>query len=186
MRVAVYGGSFHPPHVGHAMVAAWLLWTDQVDEVWLVPVLEHAFSKDLAPFEERVRWCEALASSVGTGVRVCQVEAELPAPSYTIRTLEALQARHPSDCFQLVIGADAYESRAKWHRWSDLERDFGVIVVGRAGFAAIEGAVTFPEVSSTEVRRMLAASESVSHLVPAKVLEALAQSGLLNVGPDAS
>ena len=43
MRVAVYGGSFNPPHVAHAMVASWLLWTRLVDEVWLVPVFRHAF-----------------------------------------------------------------------------------------------------------------------------------------------
>ena len=37
MRIAVYGGSFNPPHVGHAMVVSWLLWTRRADRVWLVP-----------------------------------------------------------------------------------------------------------------------------------------------------
>ena len=45
MRIAVYGGSFNPPHIAHTMVASWLLWTEMVDEVWLVPVYRHAFEQ---------------------------------------------------------------------------------------------------------------------------------------------
>ena len=59
MDVAVYGGSFNPPHIGHAMVAAWLLWTRRVEEVWLVPAFAHAFDKALRPFAARVEMVEA-------------------------------------------------------------------------------------------------------------------------------
>ena len=61
MRVAVYGGSFDPPHVAHGMVASWLLWTGVVDEVWLVPSFEHPFAKDMGPWTARVAMCQALA-----------------------------------------------------------------------------------------------------------------------------
>ena len=64
MRVAVYGGSFDPPHVGHAMVAGWLRWADRCDEVWLVPSYDHPFGKTSRPFDLRMALCEALAASV--------------------------------------------------------------------------------------------------------------------------
>ncbi len=177
MQIGVYGGSFHPPHIGHGMVAAWLGWTRQVDEVWLMPVFDHAFAKSLAPFEDRCRWCEALAKAVGAHVKVCRIEQELDGPSYTAVTLDELRRRHPEHNFRLVVGSDVLPQRSRWHRWAHIEQNYQPLVVGRAGHADVEGAPTFPEVSSTLIRRRLADELAVGHLVPAGVLEALEDSG---------
>lgn len=171
MQIAVYGGSFNPPHVGHAMVASWLRWTTRVDQVWLVPAYDHAFSKELAPYAERLRLCQALATLVEA--RVCGIEAELPRPSYTWNTLCALRDQHPQHRFRLVVGADTLDQTDQWHRWADIAEHFKPIVVGRGGFPAVPGAPTFPGVSSTEVRAAIAAGEPVDHLVPACVLAEL-------------
>jgi nicotinate-nucleotide adenylyltransferase len=173
VRVAIYGGSFNPPHVGHALVAAWLRWADRADAVWLLPTWSHAFGKALAPFPARVAWCESLAGAVGPWVSVSTIEAELPAPSYTIDTLRAFAARHPEHRFRLVIGADNLDVLDKWRDWDAIAAGFDPIVVGRAGWPAPEGAVVFPEVSSTEIRARLAAGQPVDHLVPAAVLALL-------------
>jgi nicotinate-nucleotide adenylyltransferase len=179
MKVAVYGGSFNPPHVGHAMVASWVRWTGRAEEVWLVPVYQHAFEgihgKRLAPFDERVRWCEALAADLGEGVRVCAVERELPAPSYTVQTLRHLRAAHPDHDFRLLIGADVLPQLPQWRDWQTIAREFSPVVVGRQGHAAPEGvaAVDFPAVSSTEIRARLDAGEPLDHLVTARVASAL-------------
>lgn len=170
MRVAFYGGSFNPPHVGHALVAAWLRWTDQVDAVWLVPVGTHAFGKGLAPFSRRLAWCEALARTLGEGVRVEPIEGTLPPPSYTIRTLQALQRRHPDHRFRLVVGADTLPSLPRWHRWPDLEAQFDPLVVGRAGYDSPPDVPAFPGISSTDIRARLTAGHAVDGLVPAAVL----------------
>ena len=61
-RVAVYGGSFNPPHMGHVLAVAYTLAAQPVDEVLMVPCFQHPFSKELAPFEEQVR--SAAASAV--------------------------------------------------------------------------------------------------------------------------
>ncbi|MFK7929575.1 MAG: nicotinate (nicotinamide) nucleotide adenylyltransferase [Myxococcota bacterium] len=170
MRVAIYGGSFNPPHLGHAMVAAWLTWTDQVDAVWLVPVAGHAFGKNLAPFERRCAWCEALGEAVGPSIRVCSIEEQLPKPSYTLNTLRALQERWPEHSFRLVIGADTLPQTPQWHRWSEIEADFAPIVVGRAGYESPEDMPVFPGISSTDVRERMAQDRPVSALVPATVM----------------
>ncbi len=172
--VAIYGGSFNPPHVGHAMVARWLTWTRQADAVWLVPVYRHAFEgrhdKTLASFEERVSWCQAFANDLGEGVEVCTVEAELPVPSFTIDTLRHLRDRHPGTRFRLVVGADALPHLPAWRDWDAIEREFSPLMVGRQGHT-IPGAdvVDFPNVSSTDVRARLREDRPVAHLLTAGV-----------------
>ncbi len=170
MRVAVFGGAFDPPHMGHAMVAGWLRWADRADEVWLVPSSAHPFGKESRPHAERVGWCEALAAEVGPWVRVCGIESELGTPSYTLHTLRELARRHPTHRFQLVIGADNLAVRDKWMGWAAIASEFAPIVVGRAGYPEPPDAPVFPGVSSTEIRARLAAGEPVDHLVPAAVL----------------
>ncbi len=167
--IAVYGGSFNPPHVGHALVAAWALWTRQVDGVWLVPAYQHAFDKGLAPFEERLALCGALASDVSPVIEVLPLERDLPVPSYTIDTLRSLQQMHPDKRFRLLVGADILEQTAAWKDWEGIARDFNPLVVGRAGFREVPGAPTFPAIASTELRRRLGAGESVDGLVTSGV-----------------
>lgn len=177
MRIAVYGGSFNPPHVAHAMVAAWLLWTDQVDEVWLVPVFRHAFEpwhgKTLAPFEERLRWCEAMAADVDPRVRVCPIERELPTPSYTVQTLRALREASPGHRWRLVVGSDVLSTLPKWRDWASIEAEFEPLVVGREGYPDAACPVSFPDVSSTNIRERLARGEPISQLVTRSVARLL-------------
>ncbi len=173
MRIAVYGGSFNPPHVGHAMVASWLRWTERVDEVWLVPAFSHAFGKDLAPYAARVAWCRALADAIGPSVRVSEVESRLPVPSYTLNTLLALRGEHPEHHLRLVLGADAVAEAARWYRFDEIQREFAPLVVGRGGWPPVDGAPVFPPVSSSEIRDRLRRGLPVDHLVPAAVLAAM-------------
>ncbi len=172
MRVAIYGGSFNPPHVGHAMVASWLRWTDRVDEVWFLPSFSHPFAKDLAPFQQRVLMCEALAAEISAVV--CTIESKLPTPSYSIDVLRALAGKYPENQFQLVVGADVVEELPRWKAWHEIDAEFAPIIVGRQGYVCPPGAVEFPPVSSTDIRARLAAGEGVEHLVPAAVRGQLA------------
>lgn len=177
MRVAVYGGSFDPPHVGHAMVAAWVRWTDRADAVWFLPAADHAFGKDLSPFSDRVAWLDALCGELGAWASVCQVEAELPRPSFTVHTLTTLAERHPDRRFRLVVGADQRPSLPRWRDWDRIAAVFDPIWVGRAGFPPEPGAPTFPDMSSTAVRAAMAAGGDADGLLTAGVARALAMTG---------
>lgn len=170
MRIAVYGGSFNPPHVGHLLVSAWVRWTDRADAVWWVPVRGHPFAKDLAPYEARVDLCRA-AVALLPDAAVSTIESELPVPSYTIDTLDALAARFSGDTFRLVVGADVLGEVHRWKSWDVLAARYAPIVVGRGGYPCPPDAVAFPEVSSTDVRRRAAAGEPLDAWVPAVLVD---------------
>jgi nicotinate-nucleotide adenylyltransferase len=171
-EIALFGGSFDPPHVAHVMAAWWALVTQGVREVWLVPTYRHAFGKVLSAFEDRVRMCE-LATSALRGVHVCTAEAELkddPLCGKTARTLEHLTAKHPDRRFALVIGADILADTASWYRFDRVKALARIVVIGREGFPGGE-AVRLPAVSSSAIREQIRRGEDVSALVPRSVAE---------------
>ena len=160
MKIAVYGGSFNPPHISHALVASWCLWTGLVDQVWMVPVFRHAFEdshgKKLAPFKMRVMWCKSFSSDIHSGIIVSEVESLLPTPSYTVDTLLYLQDNFPEHHFRLLVGSDVLNQTQDWKQWDTIESRFDPIVVGRSGYENPDKTVAFPAISSTEIRTELA------------------------------
>jgi nicotinate-nucleotide adenylyltransferase len=162
------------------MVAQWVLSTQPVAEVWLLPAFVHPFGKALAPFADRVRMCELAVRSL-RGAFVCPAEAELegdPLVGKTARTLEHLAAKHPHR-FTLVIGADVLPETAKWYRWDRVcELGGPPIVVGREGHPPIPGVPSFPAISSSAIREQLASGRDPSGLVPRRVLEYIRERGL--------
>ena len=181
--VALYGGSFNPPHVAHVLVATWALCTNRFAEVRVIPALGHAFGKTLAPFETRVRMLEAALAHLGPRVKVEPIEASLPTPSYTIDTLRALVAREPALAPTWTIGADAWATRAAWKDWPGIEALVGrrFLVLGREGAPDPEGVavdVRLPDVSSTEVRRRVKAGEPYGWMVPEGVEAIIRREGL--------
>jgi nicotinate-nucleotide adenylyltransferase len=179
MRVAVFGGSFNPPHVAHQLAITLVLATARVDELWMVPTFKHPFDKQLAPFADRARMCE-LAAAPFARVRVSRIEEELGGDSFTLRTVKALQARHPDDRFSLVIGADLVGERERWHGWAELSRLVEFVVVGRQGAAAApeRTGIELPAISSTLVRERLTRGEPVDALVSAAVRDYIGERGL--------
>jgi len=180
VNVAVFGGSFNPPHVAHVMACALVLATQDVDRVLVVPTFQHPFAKALAPYDDRVAMCE-LAMRPLHDVKVSRVEQELGGESRTLRTLQFLAARHPDWRLRLVIGADIVAETPKWFGFEAIAELAPPIVLGRAGFEAQgAGPALLPEVSSTVVRGSIAAGawEEVGALVPRGVLGYVRSKGL--------
>lgn len=177
--LAVYGGSFNPPHLAHQMACLAVLETQRVDRILMVPCYRHAFGKDLAPFDDRVEMCRMAAALFGGLVEVSTVESELgEGESRTYHTLQALAARQPGASFRLLVGADVLAEQDSWYRWDDVVAIAPLIVVGRAGVPGGDHAFQLPAISSTEVRARLARGESAEPLVPRSVLDYIAGRGL--------
>ncbi|HLV60300.1 MAG TPA: nicotinate (nicotinamide) nucleotide adenylyltransferase [Fredinandcohnia sp.] len=180
MRVALFGGAFDPPHVGHLLVTAYVLATEEVDRVWLMPAYAHAFDKKMSPFPHRLEMCLILANLFRKGVDATSVESEIGGKGYTVDTIRFLQARYPSFQFHLVIGSDILAETHAWKDFDAIEKLAPPIVVPRAGHPhpRAAGKPAMPDVSSTEVRRRLVAGEDVSHLVPREIRAYIEAAGL--------
>lgn len=181
--IAIFGGSFNPPHLAHQMMCLVALETGAVDEVWMLPTYRHAFGKTLAPFEDRVAMCELAARVFHGRVVVDPIERELAeggGESRTLHTLTALAARHPDAAFRLLVGEDILAEKHLWHRWEDVVRLAPPIVVGRAGAPDADATAGFdlPAISSTDVRARIARGESAVPLVSRPVMDYIAGRGL--------
>ncbi len=181
-RIALYGGSFNPPHVGHVQVVSYVLSTAEVDEVWMMPCATHAFAKALAPFEDRLEMCRlALEDFRPDRALVSDVEGRLGGTSRTIDTVRHLMAQHPNTRFDIVCGTDIFQERESWKEFDTLEQLCRFVVVGRRGYRTPEGHDVAPpllDVSSTEVRAELQAGGSISTRVPRRVAAYARQRGL--------
>jgi nicotinate-nucleotide adenylyltransferase len=177
MRVAIFGGSFNPPHVGHQLVALYVLETAAVDELWFVPCWKHPFDKNLESYVDRLRMTELAAVALGPRVRVSDVEARLGGESRTLLTINNLRSSHPQHEFLLVIGADLVPELPSWYGADELLRSVRLLVVGRGSYPS-ESGVIMPAVSSTEIRTRLRTGGSLEGHVPRRVLEYIGERGL--------
>ena len=185
MNVAIYGGSFDPPHVAHLFTASYVLATGGFERVLVVPVYEHAFNKALAPFEHRVAMCRLCFAGL-SGVEVSDIEAALPRPSYTERTLERIAHEHPEWRLRFVMGSDALADTSKWHDYEGVARLAPPFVVTRRGHELPGGGpALLPEVSSTGIRTLVANrgaktahERELSALVPERVLAYIEKNAL--------
>ena len=175
-EIALFGGSFDPPHVGHLLAAAYVLATEPVDELWLVPVLAHPFGKQFqGSYAHRLQLCERLAQSLPR-TSVSRAE-EQSGEARTVDLLEYLHRTRPGTRWALILGTDLDRERAQWKSFDRIQQLARIITVQRAGYADGSAGPMLPEVSSTQVRALLKSGSDVSRLVPRAVLEAIDAAG---------
>jgi nicotinate-nucleotide adenylyltransferase len=180
-RVALYGGSFDPPHVAHVLAVAWLRSAAPVDAVWLLPVANHPHGKRTTDFALRVQMVRAAMSVFADGVEVRLDEAEPGATGRSLDLVQTLVARHPRHRFRFVLGTDQVAIRDRWHRFDALAALAPPIVLGRPGIPGapgLEPAIDLPDVSSTDLRRRVAHGESTAGLLPDAVRRLVDAHGL--------
>lgn len=169
--VAIFGGSFNPPHLGHQALCLMLLEACDVDQVWLVPTYRHYFGKALLDYAHRLQMCQRLIAPLGQRARVSEVERELDAPkSRMLDTVQELQRQNPDTAFRLVIGADILRETDRWYRWTELAALAAPLVFGRHGYPGGDLPAP-PDISSTAIRETLASGNSALPMVPRSVQE---------------
>lgn len=175
----IFGGTFDPPHAGHAACIKALRQTFPKSKILVIPAddpppTEQVKKKPLLAFDVRVELCEILVQElgkVGEGVQVSRIEASLPKPNYTVNTLEALAPvihaagrNRPA----ITIGADQFRALDSWHRLDRINEIADIVIIPRGdipivwpkGNAALRARlwtvdVTTPDVSSTAIREAL-------------------------------
>jgi nicotinate-nucleotide adenylyltransferase len=182
MRIGIFGGSFNPIHSGHAIIAHHIITSGVVDRLWLMvsPVNPLKVDKERQVNDtDRLRMVEMVSRPM-EHVETSAFEFTMPKPSYTIDTLNALQAKFPDDEFYLVIGADNWVVFDRWRNNEEILAKYHLLVYPRLGFDVeipeeLRDSVTLVdapiiELSSTMVRERLAKGLSVRYYVPDEVL----------------
>jgi nicotinate-nucleotide adenylyltransferase len=132
MAVGLFGGSFNPPHAGHALVAEIALRRLALDQLWWIvtPGNPLKSGRELAPLHERVSLSEKV--SANPRIKVTAFEAARNV-RYTADTLALVKARNPGVNFVWIMGADNLRDFHRWQRWRKIAMTFPIAVIDRPG-----------------------------------------------------
>lgn len=149
MRVALFGGSFDPPHRGHVALARLARERLALDRVLVAPVGVQPLKPDAAPasFEDRLAMSQlAFASEPGVEISLLDAPRSDGKSNYTINTLETLrQQLGRADALFCILGADSLLSIRHWHRSASLLTACDFIVGARPGFDLDDVKAMLPE-----------------------------------------
>lgn len=132
MRIGLFGGSFNPPHAGHALVAELALKRARLDRVWVMvsPGNPLKSRDELAPLDQRL--AAARKSFRAPRVVATGFEAAIGA-RYSYQTVDFLLRACPGVHFIWIMGADNLAAFFRWRRWRDIARKMPILVVDRPG-----------------------------------------------------
>ena len=134
-KLAFYGGSFDPVHLGHLTIADRLLKLFDLDEFVFVPAFHAPHKKRLAPTPALDRYAMlALATNNEPFISVSKIEIEVPSKPYTVETLERLNELLSGADLFFVMGADSWRDIRTWREWEKVLTLTNHIVVSRPGF----------------------------------------------------
>jgi nicotinate-nucleotide adenylyltransferase len=134
-RIAFYGGSFDPVHLGHVAVAKRLTQVFDLDEFVFVPAFHAPHKKRLAPTPALDRYAMlALATNNENDVSISKMEIEVPNKPYTVETLTRLNELLPNKQLFFVMGADSWRDIRTWLEWEKVLSLTNHIVVTRPGY----------------------------------------------------
>ena len=132
MVVGLFGGSFNPPHEGHALVAEIAIRKLKLDQLWwmVTPGNPLKSAAGLAPLPTRLRLSEEMAGD--PRIKVTAFEKRL-GTSYTAKTLDYVKARNRHVHFIWIMGADNLRGFDRWQRWHHIATTFPIAVIDRPG-----------------------------------------------------
>ena len=181
-RVGLLGGTFDPIHAGHLAAAHVARDCARLDRVIFVPAAQPPHRPPaVAPAPQRLEMCRLATAGEGR-FAVSDVELKRGGTSYTVDTLRDMRRLHPGGELFLILGWDAARLFSTWRRPDEVRALASIVVVGRPGAGAPreadleplglegEGVVLCleptPDVSASEIRRAVAAGESIAGQVP--------------------
>jgi nicotinate-nucleotide adenylyltransferase len=204
--MGIFGGTFDPIHYGHLRSAYEMLQALRFEEVRFMPCGNPPHrAQPVASAELRLQMVR-VATAGQHGFVVDDRELQREGPSYSVDTLTALRAEFPLQPLALIIGMDAFLGLPKWYHWREILQLAHIVVAHRPGWRAPDMGplgelladrgthrigdlhqaksgqiyihdVTQLEISSTEIRELVAAGRRPRFLTPDAVLDVIEQGG---------
>jgi len=154
--VALYGGSFDPPHIGHVAIVQALRELDFIDEVVVMPTFLNPFKENFtANAEIRLNWLQKIFKSFDD-VKVSAYEVKKERKVPTLETVRFLLQKYQK--IYLVIGADNLDSLNKWYKFDELQKLVEFIIVTRDTIDVPQNFLTLNvavDISSSYLRKNL-------------------------------
>ncbi|MDD3324668.1 MAG: nicotinate (nicotinamide) nucleotide adenylyltransferase [Sulfurospirillaceae bacterium] len=139
MRIALFGGSFDPPHVGHVKIVKEALKSLDIDKFFIVPTFLNPFKDTYcAPPYLRKKWLEKLFSS-DLKVKILSYECDQKRPVTTIETVRYIQKTYNPSKIYLIVGSDSFWQLPKWSEYEKLKEYTEFIIALRENAKPIEG-----------------------------------------------
>ncbi len=197
MKIAIFGGSFNPIHIGHLIIASYAISAGKMDKVIFLPSGHHPFKKDTDFVSPEFR-LEMIRISIAdhSCFEVSDFELRQTGVTYTADTMRYFKSRFPGDELYFVIGYDLLSELERWHRLDELAKICKFLVLKRV-FDELdhvseliqrlknEYGVQFEfvnspyvTVSSSEIRRLAREGQDLRYLVTDGVKEIILKNGL--------
>jgi nicotinate-nucleotide adenylyltransferase len=181
MKIGLFFGSFNPIHVGHLIIASYMVDFTDLNQVWFIVSPQNPLKnkKSLLNEYERLELIR-LAINGDNRLKVSDIEFKLPIPSYTIHTLEVLKEKHPEHEFHLIMGSDSFNTLPKWKEYEQILAKYPIMVYLRPkeeidlnikGNIQVFEDVPQMEISASFIRNAIKNKKSVKYLLPQVVFD---------------
>lgn len=184
-KTGLFFGSFNPIHVGHLMIAKYMLEFSDLTEIWFVISPHNPLKKKSTLLADHHR-----LALVKTAIedepkfKACDIEFKMPQPSYTIDTLTYLFEKYPENKFVLISGTDIFKSFHKWKNYEHLLQQYEFYVYPRpdSGLGNYKDhpkikIINAPliEISSSFIRKGIKAGKDMKYFLPKNVFEYISE-----------
>lgn len=195
-KVGLYYGSFNPIHIGHLVVARKAIDDTDLDEIWFVVSPQNPHKQntgELIDADHRLAMVQMAIEGVDD-FKACDVEFDLPQPSYTHIGLRVLRERHPDTKFIIVGGTDLQRKMSVWKSYKEILEHHDLLIYPRTLSAKdlkydkandfVESKTTHLqnvpnlEISATYIREHLKKGKSVKYLITDDVIRYIASNNL--------
>lgn len=189
MNIGIFSGSFNPIHIGHLILANYIVEFTEIEEVWFLVSPQNPLKSENELSDEHIRLeMTELALAKYTKLKASDFEFSMPIPSYTVNTLDALRNEYPGHNFTLIIGADNWNVFESWREYDKILENYKIRVYPRLGHR-----ITIPtklrdkvealdspiiEISSTFIRDSIAEGKDVRAFLPDDIYDYIMNKGL--------
>jgi nicotinate-nucleotide adenylyltransferase len=182
-KTGLFFGSFNPIHIGHLVIAEYMVEYTDMQQVWFVVSPQNPLkpAKGLLSENHRISMVR-LAIEYDNRFKASSIEFEMPRPSYTITTLTYLTEKYPQNKFCLIMGADNLATLNKWKNYEQILKGYEIYVYPRKEITAIpkelqdHASVNITEapvmeLSSTFIRNAIKEKKNIRHMLPHQVAD---------------
>lgn len=187
-KIGLFFGSFNPIHIGHLILANYILEKSDMEQLWFVVSPQNPFKEKKSLLKDYHRLDMVnLALKNYPKMRASNIEFSLPKPGYTTDTLAYLKEKYPENSFALIMGEDNLKNLHKWKNAENLVENNQIIVYPRKlesenteeknpflehkNISLIDAPII--ELSATEIRKMIKLNLNVRPMLPPEVFEFL-------------